>query len=497
MRRSSLRSWLLLVAALFATLVVGGVAITTYVVVADGMSVVSQDTIARIARGASQIVKEEATTAKLSAAASGLTGEAREAEAQRRFLRRIPEMFDAGTLSEGELAFYELQDGSLEPIWFSTTRAVVPEIDAQRLRSLETSQIVSSRIGEGGILTGLIGPAQLGVFVVHVPVEMPGAGRGVLDIAYFPEQEESVIDAIRLPMFMLAVSAVFIMVVMMQTSMGWVLKLVDDLRRAADSIDAGRLDVQLPASGEHEIGDLARSLNRLIDRLRKRAEAQTRFVADASHELATPVAGIRGYTNILRAWGADDPEVRDEAIRAIDRESRRMARLCGDLLTLVRSEATREYRPVRFDLNARCREVLAATATRYIDKGLEFVGPQDDTLLMNGDPDRIEDIIGILADNAAKYTPAGGSVSIKTSRSRDGVVVEVSDTGPGIPPEDLQYIFERFYRSDTSRSKETGGFGLGLSIAKSLTEGVGGRLTVASTVGEGTTFTIVFPKRPA
>lgn len=497
MRRSSLRTWLLLVAALFATLVVGGVALTTYVVVSDGMSVVSQDTIARIARGAAQVVNEEATASKLSAAAEGLEGELREEEAQRRFLRRIPDMFDSGTLSEGELAFYQLKDGTLEPIWFSTQRAVVPQVEAQRMRAIGSNQIVSSRFGEGGVLAGLVGPARLGVFVVHVPVVMPGGSMAVLDAAYFPEHEESVIDAIRLPMFMLAVSAIFIMVVMMQTSMGWVLKLVDDLRRAADSIDAGRLDVQLPASGEHEIGDLARSLNHLIDRLRKRAEAQTRFVADASHELATPVAGIRGYTNILRAWGADDPEVRDEAIRAIDRESRRMARLCGDLLTLVRSEATRDYRPIKFDLNARCREVLAATATRYIDKGLEFVGPEEDTLVITGDADLIEDAISILVDNAAKYTAEGGIVGVATKRRRDGVSIIVSDTGPGIPPEDLPAIFERFYRSDASRSKETGGFGLGLSIAKSLIDSAGGTLTVSSAVGEGTTFTITLPRRVA
>lgn len=491
MRRSSLRTWLLLVATLFALLVVGGVALTTYVVVSDGMSVVAHDSTLRIARNASEIVKVTATDAQLAAASSGIENPSeRAAEAQRLFLRQVPVMFRSGGFSEGDFALY---DESLQPIWFSDERALIEGAADSRRRALETRGATESTVDPGGVLRGLVGPARLGVFVVHMPVDIPGEMVGVLDVAYFPDREEAVIDNIRVPMFTLAVSAMFIMIVMMQTSMGWVLKLVDDLRQAADSIDAGRLDVHLPEEGEHEISDLARSLNGLIDRLRRRSEAQTRFVADASHELATPVAGIRGYTNILRAWGADDPEVRDEAIRAIDRESRRMARLCSDLLAMVRDERAVEFSSVRFDLNARCREVLAAAATRYFEKGLEFVGPEEGQLMVIGDPDRIEDAISILVDNAAKYTPAG-RVSVSTRRKRDTVVIEVEDTGIGIPADDVPNIFDRFYRSDASRSQETGGFGLGLPIAKSIIEAAGGTLEVESSVGEGSRFTIRLPR---
>ncbi len=137
--------------------------------------------------------------------------------------------------------------------------------------------------------------------------------------------------------------ALLIAILMMQIILGWVLSLVENVRTAAESIDAGQLDVHLPEEGEHEIADLAHSLNGLIDRLRRRAEAQTRFVADASHELATPVAGIRGYVNILRDWGAEDPAMREEAVAAIDRESRRMARLCSDLLSMIRSEEILDF----------------------------------------------------------------------------------------------------------------------------------------------------------
>jgi len=491
MQHSSLRTWLLLVAVLFAALVVGGVALTTYVVVSDGMTVVAHDSTVRIARGAADIVNATMTGAQLNAAQAIEDPELRAEAAKRQFLRDVPDMLRSGTLSEGEFAFY---DENLDPVWFSHDRALLAgTADAQRSRAVDSDQITESTVDRGGILQGLIGPAQLGVFVMHVPIDLPGGEQGVLDVSYFPEREEAVIDNIRMPMFMLALSAMFIMVLMMQTSMGWVLKLVDDLRRAADSIDSGDLGVRLPEEGEHEIGDLARSINRLIDRLRRRAEAQTRFVADASHELATPVAGIRGYTNILRAWGGDDPEVREEAISAIDRESRRMARLCSDLLALVRDERAIEYSSVRFDLNARCREILAAAATRYMAKGLEFIGPEEGQLIMLGDPDRIEDAVSILVDNAAKYT-AEGTISLSTRRKRDVVIIEVSDTGIGIPAEDLPNIFDRFYRSDVSRSKDTGGFGLGLPIAKSVVEAANGTIEVVSELGKGTTFVVRLPR---
>jgi len=489
MRRSSLRSWLLLVAILFSGLVVGGMALTTYVVVSDGMAVVAHDSTVRLARAAAEVVTTAATGELPDASGESTVTDG--AAPSSNLIVRLPGLLSGGMLSDGHFALY---NHALEPVWYSDDVALMPDADENRATAAETGRIAETSTGAGGVLQGLIGPSDLGIYVIHVPLTLPDGTGGVLDVVYEPASEEAVIDAIRPPMFTLAISAMFIMVVMMQTSMGWVLKLVDDLRKAADSIDAGRLDVRLPVEGEHEIGELARSINDLIDRLRRRADAQTRFVADASHELATPVAGIRGYTNILRAWGGDDPEVREEAISAIDRESRRMARLCSDLLALVRNERGIEFKNIRFDINARCREVLAAAATRYISKGLTFTGPEEGQIVMMGDPDRVEDAISILVDNAAKYTPDGGRVALRTRRRRDAIVIEVEDTGVGIPVEDLESIFDRFYRSDASRSKETGGFGLGLPIAKTIIDGAGGTIEVESEPGAGTRFTLRLPR---
>ncbi|MFA5843889.1 MAG: HAMP domain-containing sensor histidine kinase [Coriobacteriia bacterium] len=489
MHLTSFRARIFLLAVMFAVLLVGAVSVTTYVVVAEGMSGVAFDTVAQLSRQAAEEVQLQATNAKLSAAQEGLTGAVRDREARRRFFRSIPEMFGTSRYAEGAFAVY---DEGLVPVWFSASRAVLP-LGSERAETLRRHRVLQTRTRAGSVLSGMFGSADLGVYAVHVPVRFPDGRYGVLDVIYFPVREEATIDAIRRPMAAVALTTMLAAVMMMQLSTGWVLGLIDDLRIAADSVDAGQLDVHLPQSGRNEIGELSRSLNRLIDRLRQRAGAQTRFVADASHELATPVAGIRGYVNILRKWAADDPELRAEALDALDRESGRMMRLTRDLLAAIRGESGPPPRAIRFDVNAVCRAVLSSASGLYSGKALAIGGPGGEPLVLMGDPERIEEALSVLVDNACKYTSPGGSVSMTTARVDDRVVVRVSDTGVGIPPDDLPYIFERFYRSDASRSKDTGGFGLGLAIAKLAIESSGGTIEVVSALDEGTTFTVSLP----
>lgn len=495
MRPLSIRARVLYLAIVFALLMVGSVTLATYFFIADGMARSAQSTTWRLARLASEGIAKATTSAKLTAASEGLIGQEREQEALRLLMRSVPDLFMLGGGEEGAFALY-VKESSVQPlqlVWFSDDRSIVDD-PSGRMRALANRQPLQTSPADRDLLTGMFTRADLGVYIVHVPLDLPDSTVGVMDVVYLPTREEGILDSARRPMSIVSVFAAIIAIVMMQFIMGRVLLLVDNLRTAAESVDAGQLDVRLPEDGEHEVAELARSLNALIDRLSRRAEAQTRFVADASHELATPVAGIRGYVNILRAWGAEDPEVREEAIAAIDRESRRMARLCSDLLSMIRSEGVPYFHSVRYDLNAASREALAGAATRYIGKELEFVGPDEGPLWLYGDPDRIEEALGILVDNACKYTAAGGRVQVKTRRHRDRIVVEVTDTGVGIPEADLPSIFERFYRSDASRSKETGGFGLGLPIAKRIIDASGGMIWVRSKVASGTTFTISLPR---
>ena len=491
MRRSSLRETLLAISVLFALLVVGGIALTSYVIVSDGMQVVAMDTTRRLSTTADVVVHDVVESTERAAIASGLSGDAASDEALASLATALPQALQRAGISEAQFALY---DANLKLVWASAGVTDSSAQDSARRLALATGLPKRTVGRQGDLLSGLITRAQLGTTVIHTPVRLPGRRTGVLDVAHTPASEERVIDSIRRPMAVLAVTAMLIMVLLMQTSMVWVLGLVDNLRKAADSIDAGRLDERLPVTGNSEIADLANSLNHLIERLQRRSDAQGRFVADASHELATPVAGIRGYTSILRAWGADDPKVRDEAVDAIARESRRMARLPADLLNLLHADQGLVLRSERFDLNALVRERLAATASRWIEKDIDFEGPEEDSLIMTGDPDRVEDVVAILLDNASKYTPSFGHVSVATRRKRDNVVIEVRDTGQGIPAEDLPHIFDRFFRSEASRAAGEGGFGLGLAILKSIVEGMGGDIRVASEVGAGTTFTVRLPK---
>ena len=407
MHRSSIRTWLLFSSAVFSIIVVGGIALTTYVILADGLQAVAYDVAARLASTATGVVNEASSAGEIATTDQGFEGSQLAVVAEKDLVRQLSTILRSSTIGGAEYALYNEQ---LQPIWYSAPRALAPEQGAERLRA-QTGGTATRTIGRAGtFLDGLVGQARLAIAVMHEPVNLPGGKRGVLDVTYFPTAEEHAIDSVRFPMTVLALSAMFIMVVVMQTSIFWVLRLVDNLREAADSIDAGRLDERLPDPGDNEVGALARSVNSLIERLQRRSEAQAHFVADASHELATPVAGIRGYTSILREWGAEDPKVREEAIEAIDRESARMARLTGDLLNLLHADQGVVLKSEPLDLNVIVRNRLAGVASRWIEKDLEFVGPEAESLTMTGDPGRIEDVVSIFLDNAAKYTPNEGSV---------------------------------------------------------------------------------------
>lgn len=491
MRLTSLRFRILLLTVFFSLVLVGTVSLVTYVVVTDAMREVATNSLRGIADTVQRETSRVAEQATEAARAQGVSPSEADALVYGALSSYLAEVSDTSVGTSAEFALY---DTRLVLKW-RTSPDALNDHDAHRIAAQSGSVHVDSGRAALQSLDGLFSKADLGEYVSHVGVQLPDGGVAVVDVTYMPLREEAAIDRIRPWMTALAVAAVFIAIALMQASTGWVLGLVGDLRRAAESIDANQLDVRLPDLGRNEVGDLTRSLNALIDRLRRRADAQTRFVADASHELATPVAGIVGYVNILKEWGAEDPELRREAIEALDRESARMARLCSDLLALVSRDRFVEPTIERVDVNAVVRDALARTATRYLGKGLEFTGPEEGRLFAQTDADRLAQLLDILLDNAAKYTPGGGGVAVRTRRRMDKVVIEVADTGVGIPKKDLPHIFDRFYRSDRSRSSDSGGFGIGLSVAHGIVEMLKGEIEAESAEGVGTTFTISLPVR--
>lgn len=484
MRGVTFRVLLFATAVVFSMSVVGIIAISTYSIVFDGISRIADERAERFAELAVDSVRFAAQDAGHQVTSQQTSDVV---------LVSFTKSLDVLRPRTGFGALrYTLYDADLRVMWETSPGRVWGEAKArQEALKGEATRSVARRARKW---SGLFGSARLKAGVSHQPVVLPDGSRGVLDVAYFPVSEEQVINSLQAPMFLLAVGSMLLMTLVIQLSMIWVLRLIDQLRTSADSIDSGRLDERLPDFGSNEVGDLARSLNRLIDRLQRRAEAQAQFVANASHELATPVAGIRGYVGILRRWGAEDPAVRAEAVEAIDRESSRMSRLTTELLGMLQSEGGLVFKSEPFDVNTLVRERLAATANVWLEKGLEFVGPEEDELACVGDWDRLEDVLSILLENAAKYTPEGGTVAVRTARSRDQIIIEVSDTGQGIPPGELEHVFDRFYRSAASRAASEGGFGLGLSIAHNIVELAGGRIEVRSVPGEGATFTVYWPR---
>jgi two-component system OmpR family sensor kinase len=267
-------------------------------------------------------------------------------------------------------------------------------------------------------------------------------------------------------------------------------KPLEDIASVARQITrADDLSRRVPyANRPDEIGDLARAFNQTLERLERLFRTQQRLLADVSHELRTPLTTIRGNLDLIERMGEADPE----SISAIQLEIERMTRLVGDLLLLARADSgglPLDRKPVEVDnlLFDIYRQV--ALLNSPVDVKLVEV----DQVTVLGDADRLRQLFLNLLENAIKYTPEGGSVELSLSKQNDWTQFEVSDTGIGIPPENLSHIFDRFYRVDKARARAHGGSGLGLSIAKWIATAHGGTIRVTSQLGEGTTFTVTLP----
>lgn len=216
------------------------------------------------------------------------------------------------------------------------------------------------------------------------------------------------------------------------------------------------------------------------------------FVANVSHELRTPLASIRAIAETLHEGALHDPEVASSFLETIIRETDRLGRISQDLLILSDAESTQPVKE-RFDLGALLREVVGRFQKHAQQSQVTLNLRVSPELMLAASRDQIEQVIVNLVDNAIKYTAEGGSVCVEATREDSKVTLSVSDTGIGIMHQDLPRIFERFYRVDKARSRESGGTGLGLSIVKNIIEAHGGDVRVSSEFNRGSSFTIVLP----
>jgi two-component system phosphate regulon sensor histidine kinase PhoR len=234
-------------------------------------------------------------------------------------------------------------------------------------------------------------------------------------------------------------------------------------------------------------------LLRDVTEARRAEQARRDFVANASHELRTPVAAIHGAAETLLLGALSDPAAARGFVEMIDRQAARLVRLTRDLLDLSRIESgqwTMQLSPVEVDQALRAAADLVAPAAR--EKGVEVRREPSPGLAVKADPRALEHVLVNLLDNAVKYTPQGGRVTLAAGRGNGRVVLAVTDTGPGIEARHLARLFERFYRADPGRSREQGGTGIGLAIVKHLVQAQGGEVGVESGAG-GSRFWVSLP----
>lgn len=263
-----------------------------------------------------------------------------------------------------------------------------------------------------------------------------------------------------------------------------------------EKINAKHLDsrIDLPAT-QKELRALAQAINAMLDRIDQSYRAQMRFVSDASHELRTPISVIQGYANLLNRWGKDDPEAMQESIDAITQEAQSMKELVEQLLFLARGDNdSLVVEPEVFDLTAVAGQVMRDS--QVIDQTHPMEAHWEGPVFVNCDLGLTKQAIRILVDNAIKYTPNGGAITMTVEEKEGMAHLSVTDEGIGISPEALPHIFDRFFRADESRTRQTGGSGLGLSIAKWIVERHGGWFDVVSRQNVGTKMTIVLPTVP-
>ncbi len=389
-------------------------------------------------------------------------------------------------------------------------RVPLPE-DLATLRTASTFLNIVNKQGEivvqSSNLTGfdeLLDPGSLGTQEVYKLVPFGDTLLRVLTVPFYDENQQLIghIQVARLldnfevfsrvlsRALLISTGAAVTSLIVLAILTSTLFRPLEDITTVARQITrADDLSRRVPHSHRtDEIGDLARAFNQTLERLERLFRSQQRFLADVSHELRTPLTSVRGNLDLMSRFGQYD----EESMAVIQDEMQRMSRLLGDLLLLARADTGGlPLRREPVELDSVLFEVYRQISR--IDKHVAVELTEVDQVVVLGDEDRLKQLMLNLVDNAIKYTQPGGHVGLSLAKDSGWAQLVVSDTGVGIPSDDLPHIFDRFYRVDKARSRAQGGSGLGLAIAKWIVQAHGGAIKVDSTVGVGTTFTITLP----
>jgi len=267
------------------------------------------------------------------------------------------------------------------------------------------------------------------------------------------------------------------------------------LSRAMRKIGSERLDLRLRgAQRSDEIGELTRSFNDLLARLQEAFARERQFISDASHELKTPLTSINSNAQLLLRWGDRDETIRRESLQTIQHESAELADMVNGMLMLAKADRGDAIPKEPVSLSLVAQEAVRGAAPRAAEKqlslDLEVPSPSP---LIEGDEHLLRQLVNNLVDNAIKFTRQGG-VTVRIGQDERDAWIEVTDTGPGVPDDELAHIFERFYRADKARSRDVPGTGLGLAIVRSIARVHGGEIVARRAPSGGALFLVRFPK---
>ena len=342
-------------------------------------------------------------------------------------------------------------------------------------------------------LTGRdISRVWVGCFVS--PLEADGQRTGALLLLTDVQETVDSLISVRDRMafiFLLALTAVLVLAGLISRI---VTRPVAELSGGIERMSKGDYEYRVHVQGKGEMAQLAAAFNQMSEQVHNLDEARNQFVSNASHELKTPLATIKILVESMMYQDDMDPQLRREFLGDIDKEIDRLSSVVGDLLTLVHIDSHKlRLRREMMVLADTVRETAARLGPLAKKRGQQIVVHIQDECEMFADPGKLAQVCYNIIENAIKYTPDGGTITVSLAKAGRDAVLEIADTGVGIPETDLPHVFDRFYRVDKARSRETGGTGLGLSIVKQIVRLHAGTVTVASEYGKGTTFTVQLP----
>lgn len=330
---------------------------------------------------------------------------------------------------------------------------------------------------------------------VAVPVE---SGAEIIGGVYLAENVSSISDTIKVIKTSLIVFCVLIVFVLGMLSMGisyFITQPFSEFTEAARAISKGDFSRRASVKGLDEIAQMGQALNYMCDELNALDEKRRNFVSDVSHELKTPMAGIKLLCDTLVETENPGMDTVREFLGDMSEEIDRLTRLINRLLTLSRLDSGAGRSLSDVDICALCAGVVRGIGKLSAEKGIvpELDSENPEKLVIMADYDKIYEAVYNIVDNAVKYTPEGGRVIVRVRGAAQGCVIEVEDSGPGIPDEEKTKVFDRFYRLDDSRARDTGGTGLGLAISMEAVRLHGGDIEVRDAEGGGSVFSITLP----